>query len=238
MKTNQLVEVRNGGAVTTSLQIAKIFGKNHFDILKAIRNLECSKKFIDSNFTVYHYFSKLNENVSRKLPMYHITRDGFTFLVMGFTGKVAAQFKEDYINAFNKMEQKLLEIQKSGLVSMESYKQLEQLNLRYLDMTVNSARIGEKLANQLSDIRNDRLKEVENRVSNQATNVLCPEKFYHLTDAYYNLIVDSFKLWLKCENIGIYCQEARDKKLLERLKASRLLFRKEKARIPRELKVV
>lgn len=39
--------------------------------------------------------------------MYYMTRDGFTFLVMGFTGKVAAQFKEDYINAFNRMEAEL-----------------------------------------------------------------------------------------------------------------------------------
>lgn len=36
--------------------------------------------------------------------MYYMTRDGFTFLAMGFTGKVAAQFKENYINAFNQME--------------------------------------------------------------------------------------------------------------------------------------
>lgn len=104
MKTNQLVEVRNGSSVTTSLQIAKVFGKNHFDVLRNIRELECSPKFIARNFAVYHYHSKLNENVTRKLPMYYITRDGFTFLAMGFTGKIAAQFKEDYINAFNEME--------------------------------------------------------------------------------------------------------------------------------------
>ena len=39
--------------------------------------------------------------------MYYITRDGFTFLAMGFTGKIAAKFKEAYINAFNEMENKL-----------------------------------------------------------------------------------------------------------------------------------
>jgi phage regulator Rha-like protein len=35
---------------------------------------------------------------------YQITKDGFAFLVMGFTGKVAAKFKEAYILAFNKLE--------------------------------------------------------------------------------------------------------------------------------------
>lgn len=39
--------------------------------------------------------------------MYYIGKDGFVFLVMGFTGKVAAEFKEAYINAFNEMERKL-----------------------------------------------------------------------------------------------------------------------------------
>lgn len=42
-----------------------------------------------------------------KRPMYYLTRDGFTFLAMGFTGRVAAQFKEAYINAFNEMEEML-----------------------------------------------------------------------------------------------------------------------------------
>ncbi|WP_260458301.1 Rha family transcriptional regulator [Bacteroides salyersiae] len=40
----------------------------------------------------------------KKGPMFYLTRDGFTFLAMGFTGKVAVEFKETYINAFNEME--------------------------------------------------------------------------------------------------------------------------------------
>ncbi|MFU7547971.1 Rha family transcriptional regulator, partial [Pseudomonas paraeruginosa] len=42
-------------------------------------------------------------------PYFRMTRDGFTFLCMGFTGKEAARWKEAYINAFNKMEQALIE---------------------------------------------------------------------------------------------------------------------------------
>jgi phage regulator Rha-like protein len=36
--------------------------------------------------------------------MYRLTRDGFVFLTMGFTGAKAAQFKQWYIEEFNRME--------------------------------------------------------------------------------------------------------------------------------------
>lgn len=135
MKTNQLavqataqlplVEVKNQQAVTTSLQIAQTFGKVHYNVLQAIRDLECSKDFQALNFQGSFYNSQLANNGHKKLPMYYITRDGFTFLAMGFTGKVAAKFKEDYINAFNAMETKLREIQQKGLVSADCL-QIEQ----------------------------------------------------------------------------------------------------------------
>ncbi|MDE6860923.1 MAG: Rha family transcriptional regulator [Duncaniella sp.] len=103
-ETANLVSIQNNQAVTTSLKVAEVFGKSHKEVLRAIRTLECSTDFIGRNFAPYHYVSELNEYVSRKLPMYYLTRDGFTFLAMGFTGKVAAKFKEDYIIAFNEME--------------------------------------------------------------------------------------------------------------------------------------
>lgn len=103
-ETANLVSIQNNQAVTTSLKVAEIFGKSHKDVLKAIRALECSTDFIERNFTPYHYISELNGFVTRELPMYYLTRDGFTFLAMGFTGKVAAKFKEDYIAAFNEKE--------------------------------------------------------------------------------------------------------------------------------------
>lgn len=104
---NGLVMVENNHAVTTSLKIAEVFQKPHYDILKSIRSLECSKSFQDGNFSFSFYLRKLPNNATKKEPMYYITRDGFTFLAMGFTGKIAAKFKEAYINAFNEMEKKL-----------------------------------------------------------------------------------------------------------------------------------
>ena len=117
---NQLVEVlpatvevviSNCQAKTTSLAIAKAFGKNHFDVLKSIRNLECSEEFTASNFAVSEYL----DPTGRKLPMYEITRDGAVFLIMGYTGKEAARFKEAYIAAFNRMESELQVIRNEGM---------------------------------------------------------------------------------------------------------------------------
>ena len=102
-----LVSVNNGKIVTTSLQVAEVFNKLHRHVLRDIRNLECSSNFQESNFGLSFYHSKLLNGGYKKQPMYYITRDGFTFLAMGFTGKIAAKFKEAYINAFNEMENKL-----------------------------------------------------------------------------------------------------------------------------------
>lgn len=105
-ETGNLVSIQNNQVVTTSLQIADAFGKLHNEVLKSIRALECSELFRAGNFTLSCYTRK-NGNVTKSYPMYYLTRDGFTFLAMGFTGKIAARFKEAYINAFNEMKNKL-----------------------------------------------------------------------------------------------------------------------------------
>lgn len=106
-----LVAVKNSQVVTTSLRIAKIFGKQHKDVLKAVKSLDCSEDFHKRNFALMKKSIKIGNCAERKIPMYYITRDGFMFLVMGFTGKTAAKWKEAYIKAFNDMEAKLREKQ-------------------------------------------------------------------------------------------------------------------------------
>ncbi|HBA8919684.1 TPA: hypothetical protein J1257_003968 [Escherichia coli] len=97
------IAIVDGQAVTSSLAVANFFSKRHDDVLKKIRTLECSASFTARNFSVSDY----TDCTGRKLPCYQITRDGFAFLAMGFTGKRAARFKEAYINAFNQMERSL-----------------------------------------------------------------------------------------------------------------------------------
>ena len=98
-----VVRVIDGQAVTTSLDLAAYFGKRHDDVIRKIRSLECSLEFTARNFTVSAY----DDPTGRSLPCYLLTRDGFFFVAMGFTGRRAAEFKEAYIAAFNAMEQRL-----------------------------------------------------------------------------------------------------------------------------------
>ena len=81
--------VRRSGnrLITTSLAVSHHFGKKHKDVLRAIQQLECSKEFNERNFTPVTYQGGNGE----KRPAYEITRDGFMFLCMGFTGAAAAQ---------------------------------------------------------------------------------------------------------------------------------------------------
>jgi Rha family phage regulatory protein len=97
------VEVINGQIKTTSLKIAEHFNKRHDNVLDKIKKLDCSPEFSALNFKVAEY----TDEQGKKRLAYEMTRDGFTFLAMGFTGKEAAKWKESYINAFNKMAEEL-----------------------------------------------------------------------------------------------------------------------------------
>jgi Rha family phage regulatory protein len=104
---NELVfQGKNGQPVTTSRLVAWKFGKRHDNIIQRIENLEVSEDFYDLNFKAIEN-QKVTHSPVVKDKEYIITRDGFVFLVMGFTGAKAAKFKEDYIAAFNKMEKRL-----------------------------------------------------------------------------------------------------------------------------------
>lgn len=120
-----LVAVENEHAVTTSLRVAEVFGKQHKNVLRDIQNLECSDDFRKLNFEPSHIIKQLPNNGSKKLPMYYITRDGFMFLVMGFTGKTAAKWKEAYIKAFNEMEAKIRAEQMAKAIEEHDRKEAE-----------------------------------------------------------------------------------------------------------------
>lgn len=103
------VELVDGHATTTSLAVAERFGKLHKDVLKRIASLECSPEFRERNFAPTFQRVPGPNGATREEPAFRMTRDGFTFLCMGFTGKEAAKFKEAYISAFNQMEAILLQ---------------------------------------------------------------------------------------------------------------------------------
>lgn len=85
-----------------SLQVAKKFGKRHADVIRTIENLIKN----DSTQNCVQCFEKVfyKDESGKKNKKYLMNRDGFTFLVMGFTGKKANEWKWQYIKAFNQME--------------------------------------------------------------------------------------------------------------------------------------
>ena len=95
-----LVRLSGNRLITTSLAVSQHFQRNHKDVLRAIQSIDCSAEFNKRNFTPITY----TDGRGRQKPAYEITRDGFSFLCMGFTGAVAAAWKEKYIAAFNALE--------------------------------------------------------------------------------------------------------------------------------------
>ncbi|MGP1238881.1 Rha family transcriptional regulator [Serratia sp. CY37869] len=95
--------VSHGQAVTTTRSVSDFFGKRHADVIRRVETIDCSPEFTERNFALSDY----QDPTGRTLPMYQITKNGFVFLVMGFTGKKAAQFKEAYIAEFDRMESEL-----------------------------------------------------------------------------------------------------------------------------------
>lgn len=101
--TEELVIMRDRQAVTSSLQVAENFEKNHADVMRSIRNLTQQNCRVKNMFVEDVYINKRGQ----EQPMFYINRDGFSLLVMGFTGDKALQFKLKYIDAFNRMEKQL-----------------------------------------------------------------------------------------------------------------------------------
>lgn len=97
---------RQGKAFCSSRQVADEFGKRHADVLRII-----AEKFTASEddelatqFCVTNFIESKYKDRGKLYPEYLISRDGFSFIVMGFTGKKADRFKIAYISRFNQME--------------------------------------------------------------------------------------------------------------------------------------
>lgn len=99
---NDLVYIHHEIAVCDSLQVAETFEKRHKNVIRKIEQIieeqpaqNCARCFKKVFYT---------DAKGEQRPMYYMNRDGFTFLVMGFTGQKANEWKWKYITAFNRME--------------------------------------------------------------------------------------------------------------------------------------
>ena len=108
---NALIDVHaeKGVLVTTSRNVAEVFGKNHADVVRDVRNILSSLSNTDKNWGISNFADTpyTNPQNGQTYSEYLITKDGLTLLVMGYTGPKAMQFKLAYINRFNEMEAQL-----------------------------------------------------------------------------------------------------------------------------------
>lgn len=119
---NELVHLENDEAVCSSLEVAEKFGKRHDNILRSIggllKNVETQKMFKKSMY--------IDNQNKQEYPMYLMNRDGFSLLVMGFTGKKALDWKLKYINAFNQMENYIREKQSQSWIETRTVGKLSR----------------------------------------------------------------------------------------------------------------
>lgn len=120
----ELVTVSSDGVMTDSRTVAKHFKKQHKNVLQSISKVECSEEFNRLNFQPVEYLDAKGET-RREVRM---TKNGFMFLVMGFTGREAARIKEAFINAFDRMAE---------FIRTKAAGAWEQFNRAYMAMLVD-----------------------------------------------------------------------------------------------------
>lgn len=151
---NDLVFINSDGKlVANSKEVADRFGKVHRNVMRDIAGLHCSDEFRALNFEQSSYTSPQN----KVLPCIEMTRDGFCFLAMGFTGKEAGKWKEAYISAFNAMEQHIRESEKPQQSVMQALN--EAISMMEKDKQIAST-FGTGLANWRK-IRQSHMQQVE-----------------------------------------------------------------------------
>lgn len=195
----ELVILKNRQAVTTSLKVAEIFGKNHQHVL---RDIDAFKKDV-SNFGQMFKEDNIPDSYGRNRRVYFMNRDGFTLVVMGYTGKKALEFKLKYIEAFNKMELFLMKQaqlpqtpeEKIDLLLENSHHTSERI--RTLENTVDDIKnrfgLPSNMAHQFTTVRN---KKVINVLNGKESNAYQDKS---LRRQVYTALFASFKKAFDCD---------------------------------------
>jgi len=121
---------KEGKLVVSSREIAKNFEKEHKHVMEAVRNLMAENSTVKSLVIESEYVNSRGQAFAE----YLLTRDGFTLLAMGFTGKKALEWKLKYIEVFNKMEKELTAPRKLSAI--------EQLRLQNEVLDDHDERLG------------------------------------------------------------------------------------------------
>lgn len=177
------VKSKDGKVITTSRIIAEVFDKEHYNVLKGIDNLEIPEDFRAVNFNASHYTSLQG----KRMPEYEITRDGAMFLIMGFTGKEAAQWKIRFIEAFNAMESALREAAQNTRPSIAALPDGCLLITHLQGASVRQTKQGGRVLTHITDLL--RYNELKGRATYLAKGRLRPfmvkAKVQHYSPAWY-----------------------------------------------------
>lgn len=98
-----ILSEENGQVLVSSREVAEKFGKAHDKVKRSIKSFEKDVSIFGEMFILSYY----DDSYGRKQEEYLMTRDGFSLLCMGFTGKKALEWKLKFIEAFNQMENRL-----------------------------------------------------------------------------------------------------------------------------------
>lgn len=112
------VSLYSGRPATTSLEVAKFFGKRHDNVLRDVDALlsQLPENSLQHNFEETYQEQETPFGV-KQIRVFILYRDGFMLLVMGYTGKKALSMKLPYIEAFNRMEEELARQKESAASS-------------------------------------------------------------------------------------------------------------------------
>lgn len=195
-----LVVIENDKPMTTSLKVAEVFGKNHADVLRDIRNLVTRGV---SNFAESSYINQQN----REMPMYQMDRDGFSLLVMGFTGDKALHWKLKFIAAFNAMEEALRERFMPKAMSPIEMLELQVEALKAVERKTEEAAAEARAAAVAATAAASRVDAIEHKIdTNGCAPGFIPMKLAHqrygreLSRAMFDRVVD----WLGVQKQS-YC---------------------------------
>ena len=111
IQQNVVYKTEKGTPVTDSLKVAQVFGKQHKNIMQAVRNILGSAE--NSAHRHWFYESTYLDAQGKPRPMFIMNRDGFSLLAMGLTGAKAMQFKVGFIEQFNAMERVVRQVQQA-----------------------------------------------------------------------------------------------------------------------------
>ncbi|OSM72465.1 antirepressor (plasmid) [Campylobacter jejuni subsp. jejuni] len=159
----------------------KVFGKRHDNVLADIKLILNDLREIGTsndllNFQEVVRISKTTNPkngklVSRKMPIYNLTRDGFSLLAMGFTGKKALRFKIAFINAFNEMERI---IKNQYTPKLENYNKYKIPNTPYKENIIKAimqteqnrnCEFEELIAYEIKEIYKDNKSHIEQKIN-------------------------------------------------------------------------